>query len=626
MLQFMLKPSTFKTLLISLGLLAGTALLQVTDAAPLSAEQARLAAEKDLQLAQQTDPPDKQAQQLSAAQSLIQANLITEGNAVLQHIDEVALSPDLAPLKHLLSAQVAVTLGKRAQALQQLRQIQSEIPTLSTDMQQRYYALLARVFMQSGDVVKSIKAHLALSGLLSDETKQLENNKKIAHLLQITPSSTLNALAMDDTNPMLRDWAALALLTRMDTDFNTWLNALSHWQSAQTDPMLSRLIPQAASSITPEDLPFPEQPQQVALLLPLSGRLASSGEAIEKGFLTAYYNALDTSSSQNRLKQVKIYDTANGQPIETLYQQALDDGADIVVGPLLKANLNTLIRQHALRVPTIGLNNTDNTTSNTFFAFSSPTQHLYQFALSADDETQQVANKAWRDGKHRAFVFVPDTLWGAKVATVFEKTWRSYGADVVQTINYDDKTDLDSTVKTAFNVDQSNKRANQLMRVLGIKVKTTPRRREDVDMIFMATNPTTARQLMPLFKFYYADNVPVYATSSIYGGSFDQANRDLNGVLFCDMPFLLSQQGSYLSYRQQLHQLWPNETGSAQRLYALGLDAYALIKQINQMTVLPLFMMPDQTGWLSIQKPQRVYRQLDWAQMNNAKAQLITTT
>ena len=622
MLQFMLKSLTFRTLLISLGLLTGTALLQVAYATPLSAEQARLVAEHDLQLAQQTDPPDKQAQQLSAAQVLIQANLIAEGNVILQRIDDAALSSDLAPLKRMLSAQVTVTDGKTSQALQLLRQMQSEVPTLSTSMQQDYYALLARVLMQLGDIVQSIKARLVLSNLLSDDIKQSENSKKIAHLLQIIPSKTLNMLAMDDTDPILRAWAALALLTKTDVDFNTWLNALSAWQSAQTDPMLSNLIPQTVTGITSEDLPFPEHPQQVALLLPLSGRLASSGEAVEKGFLTAYYNALSTSSD---LKRVQVYDTAGGQSIVTLYQQALDDGADMVVGPLLKSNLDALVTAHALRVPTIGLNNTDNATSNTFFAFSSPTQYLYQFSLSANDEAQQVANKAWYDGKHRAFVFAPNTLWGAKVATAFEKTWQSHGANVVQTINYDGKTDLDDAVKTAFNVDQSNKRANQLMRVLGMKVKATPRRREDVDMIFMATDPTTARQLMPLFKFYYAGNVPVYATSLIYGGSFDQANRDLNGVIFCDMPFLLNQQASYQQYRRQLHQLWPNETRSAQRLYALGLDAYALMRQINQMTVLPLFAMPDQTGWLSVQKPQRIYRQLDWAHINNAKAQLITT-
>ncbi|HRE30628.1 MAG TPA: penicillin-binding protein activator, partial [Candidatus Berkiella sp.] len=64
--------------------------------------------------------------------------------------------------------------------------------------------------------------------------------------------------------------------------------------------------------------------------------------------------------------------------------------------------------------------------------------------------------------------------------------------------------------------------------------------RQDVDVIVMAAPPAQARQLKPLFDFYYAEDVPVLATSSIYSGSQNpRSDRDVNGVVFCDMPWLL---------------------------------------------------------------------------------------
>ena len=86
----------FSIVSLCLGMLAGMSMLQVAYGAPLSAAQAHLVAARDLQLAEQTDPPDQQAQQLSGAQVLIQANLIAEGNAVLQDIDCLLYTSDAA--------------------------------------------------------------------------------------------------------------------------------------------------------------------------------------------------------------------------------------------------------------------------------------------------------------------------------------------------------------------------------------------------------------------------------------------------------------------------------------------------------------------------------------------------
>ncbi|MFL9708794.1 penicillin-binding protein activator, partial [Aeromonas veronii] len=69
-------------------------------------------------------------------------------------------------------------------------------------------------------------------------------------------------------------------------------------------------------------------PLQAAVLLPLSGNLASQGQAIQYGILMSY------KQSGSELK-VKFYDTQS-KGIAPLYQQAVAEGADMIIGPLLK--------------------------------------------------------------------------------------------------------------------------------------------------------------------------------------------------------------------------------------------------------------------------------------------------
>src|SRR5690606_32760795 len=112
-----------------------------------------------------------------------------------------------------------------------------------------------------------------------------------------------------------------------------------------------------------------EQPRQVALLLPLQGTLEKSGKAVRDGFMAAYYAA---KNRDTRVPEVRIFDTSGGN-IDQVYQLALDDGAEFIVGPLEKESLAQLNLRLNLPVPTLALNEVDN-------AFGYP-EGLYQFGL-----------------------------------------------------------------------------------------------------------------------------------------------------------------------------------------------------------------------------------------------------
>ena len=94
---------------------------------------------------------------------------------------------------------------------------------------------------------------------------------------------------------------------------------------------------------------FGARAKQIAVLLPLSGRTGESAAAIRDGIMAAYY--------QDELEspELRFYDTGgNAQLIWSVYQQAVADGAEFVIGPLLKDSIQQLEQSGQLPVPDPG--------------------------------------------------------------------------------------------------------------------------------------------------------------------------------------------------------------------------------------------------------------------------------
>ncbi len=124
--------------------------------------------------------------------------------------------------------------------------------------------------------------------------------------------------------------------------------------------------------------------------------------------------------------------------------------------------------------------------------------------------------------------------------------------------------------------------------------------------------------------FQYAGDVPVYATSHLFTNSNDHAQyMDLNGVLFCDTPWLLSSTDPL---RQQVITQWPAAAGPLGRLYAMGVDAYRLAPRLSQLKTLPESRVDGLSGSLSMSPTRRVERQLPWAQFVDGKIQRLPDT
>ena len=141
----------------------------------------------------------------------------------------------------------------------------------------------------------------------------------------------------------------------------------------------------------------------------------------------------------------------------------------------------------------------------------------------------------------------------------------------------------------------------------------TPRRRNDIDFIFLVANPNEGRQIKPTLAFYFAQNIPVYSIPSIYEGRDNSAeNRDLDGIIFADAPWILESNDELnKSINENLRQA----SGTLRRLRAMGIDSFRLYPRLNQFLDNNSTVIQGVTGELSITDNQKIRRNLEVAQI-----------
>jgi outer membrane PBP1 activator LpoA protein len=139
-------------------------------------------------------------------------------------------------------------------------------------------------------------------------------------------------------------------------------------------------------------------------------------------------------------------------------------------------------------------------------------------------------------------------------------------------------------------------------------------------MIFAAGQPVAIRQIRPQLRFFYAGAVPTYMTSAGYDPD-PAANRDIDGVIFPDTPWMLQQSGPVAEQRELTRSAWADRTLGGSRLFAFGFDAGQLVLSLRN----PQARWPIQgvTGRLAPDTDRRITRELDWAEIRAGQAQSL---
>lgn len=344
------------------------------------------------------------------------------------------------------------------------------------------------------------------------------------------------------------------------------------------------------------DHPATNAPGQVAVLLPLSGRLGDAGETVRDGYLAAYYQL-----SAPKRPVLRIYDTASDAA--AAFRHAVDDGSTFVVGPLSRDAVAAVRSVADGHVPVLALNHlADGEMAPKGFV---------QFGLAPEDDARQVALRTLDIGQRVGAVLVPSGDWGTRVRQAFSATFTAGGGLITATETYStDTTDFADQLEQLLGFEESEKRYRTVSALVGGTVLFTPRRREDLEFIFFAGQPVHGRLVRPQLKFHFAGDLPVYATSDIYD-PYATSNQDLEGVGFVDVPWLLSDTEKVKALRATVGALWPGDARRAGRLFALGFDACAIVERLRGGE--PVDGMAGLTGTLSLGSGNRIRRTLQWA-------------
>jgi len=584
----------------------------LAQAARASVEQGDFLAAAQLYLSASKTAPEKQRipLRLSAAEYLAQGQLWEQMAQVMANIDPDRLDPLQQNRYRLLDAQRALAGHQPDVALKLLQKITN--PESLPNHGQRYYQLRAEAYAMTGNALEAARQLIWLDGLLEDPQQKLQNQYRIWEQLSRLEDVSLQQLRTSPPPDSLSGWMELVLITRQNrSDRQQWTVELDSWRarypghSAET-ALLPDILNQVAR--------FGARAKQIAVLLPLSGRTRESAAAIRDGIMAAYYqDELETP-------ELRFYDTGGGaQLIWSVYQQAVEDGAEFVLGPLLKDNIQQLEQSGQLPVAVLALNQT-----GTEHASDLP---LYHFGLAPEDEARQVAERTITDGHRQVVALVPETAWGQRVLTAFQQQLSALGGEVLETGRYaPDSADFKDPIQAALNLDNSKSRYRSLERLLGQQLEYDPRRRQDVEAVFLLAFPKQARQLKPQLRFHHAGDIAVYSTSHVFSaGSTASIDRDMDGLLFCDIPWVLDQEGPWAEQREKLRTAWPGRNQHHQRLFALGFDAYQVIPWLDTLSLPGFAAFPGATGVLTLDQRKQLHRALEWAQFRAGLPEKLTS-
>lgn len=334
----------------------------------------------------------------------------------------------------------------------------------------------------------------------------------------------------------------------------------------------------------PETVPA-SQTIRVGLLLPLrSESLGQAAASIKAGFMAAWERDRDNIT-------VSVIDTSDlQQDVLSAYASAQEQ-QDLIVGPLARNAVGTVASSPLVRKPTIALNIPE--------GVSALPSSMLVMGLSVEEEARQAAQ--WAHAEHpqsNALILTTNTPWQRRIASAFEAQWQRFGLPV-------------TTIELGA--------LNGTLSLSELSALRPRVQEENPGVLLSALDTDQTRQLRAALLDPYTpgggiaasavasngqaktSELPIYGTSALNpGGSFGA--QELNGVHLLDLPWQLQPDHAAVMSYPHPPASPERKHGAAdlERLYALGIDAYRVAKEIAHQPQ-GQFQLDGVTGRLSIQ-------------------------
>ncbi len=269
---------------------------------------------------------------------------------------------------------------------------------------------------------------------------------------------------------------------------------------------------------TPAQLPdfSGKRETTTAMLLPLSGKNAAVGEDFKNAALLAQMDRGDDSTT------VLFFDTAAKGGTSAAYNQAIDQNADVILGPIFAADVATVADKDP-SVPVISF------TTDT--AVLKP--NVYSLGLLIPSQIQRNVDFMCANGQSKIAVIGPNNKTGELVMNALEKAIETCpGMTIYKTSLYAPGTvDLDPAVLKV--VPKTNNLRNKEGRSKSL-VEEVTERDLPFDALLVFESGVKLQQLASMLAYYDAGPsiVPTYSLTTI------KNTRDVNltGIYFPDLP------------------------------------------------------------------------------------------
>ena len=321
-------------------------------------------------------------------------------------------------------------------------------------------------------------------------------------------------------------------------------------------------------------------PVKLAVLLPLSGQLATASAPVRDGLLAGYYG------ETRRRPEINFFDTA-GTPAGAVdaYAKAVAAGADFVLGPLGRDEVTAVFRDSGLSVPVLALNRG---------ALAPPSGNA-GFSLAPEDDGIAAAEYLLGLERRTALVISGSDDNGRRAANAFRERFSERGGTVVDTISV-----ADAPGNISANLAAASQRG--------------------VDSVFLALKGSAARVLTPQLALSGLGGKVRVGTSQLTSGT-GKAEQDsaLDGIVY-PTEVWTARGLAGLPPASIAGANLPTARGPATRLFAFGYDAWMLTAYLEKLATGNNAQLKGATGELSLDGFGNVLRTPAWSTFKDGYA------
>ena len=526
---------------------------------------------------------------LRAAESFRELGELEQARAALQGMLAKLFTPEENLRLAMLQAELALDVDDAARASALLAVPVENVPE---DYRERFHFLRARAFEEDNDPFAAAAERVALDGYLAPADRA-DNQRRIQKLLTGVDDDTLyqRSAQLPAGHPLYVHAGRLL---------------------AARGLALPRPYDRTGGFGRPDGTPVQADAQgyraygRIALLLPLEGQFATAAAAVRDGFLSAYYAETRTRPA------VQLYDSGEGPDAAlAAYDQAVADGADLVIGPLARESVAALFERAQISTPLLALNRGGETP---------PPPGSASFALAPEDEGIAAADRMLRRGWKRVIAAAGDDENAQRTLAAFREHFTQRDGLVVAEVRLPESApDYTALIRSAINA--AGTRSTQMPDGSAPDPSTAPAVTADADAIFLAARGAQARLFAPQLRVAGIYDLPIVATSTVAGGSGNAGmDRELDGIEFTELPWLISDRPG-LPHREPLAKNLDTARGAGARLFAFGMDAFRLAGQLEHLASDPNAYVDGATGNLRLDGFGNVQRTPAWARFSNGAVQ-----